>query len=115
MGAAKEHRDAAAMRREFDERLRAVHNDNYSRALFWRDLINEGHVLTFRHSPTRGTFTAGPYQSATGGYHQYAMLWTGTIPRNMRDWFGMQAWDIALRIIQHVGRQRPLMIDGEKQ
>jgi hypothetical protein len=95
--------------------LAEVRNTNDARALFWRDLINEGHVLTFRHEGTGRTFTAGPYQAATGGYRQYAMLWSGAIPRNMRDWFGMQAWDIALRIIQHVGRQRPVMVDGEKQ
>ena len=115
MGAAKEHRDIAASQRAFSDRIREVNNDNDSRALFWRDLMTEGRVLTFRHAPTRSTFTAGPYQAATGGYRQYAMLWSGAIPRNMRDWFGAQAWDIALRIIQHVGRQRPVMVDGEKQ
>jgi hypothetical protein len=114
MSARKEHRDAAAMSRAFSDQIREIQNNNDARALFWRDLMNEGHILTFKHEPTHSVFTAGKYQTATGGYKQFALLWSGAIPRNMRDWHGLQAWDIALRIIQHVGRQRPVMIDGEK-
>ena len=115
MGIAAYNRGSAAIERDIAADMAEVRNTADARALFWRDLMHEGRILTFRHAPTRSTFTAGPYQQATGGYGKYAMLWSGAIPRNMRDWFGMQAWDIALRIIQHVGRQRPVMIDGEKQ
>jgi hypothetical protein len=115
MGVAAYNRGSAAIGRDIAAGLAEVRNHIDARALFWRDLMAEGHVLTFRHGGTGGTFTAGPYQSAMGGFEQFALLWSGAIPRGMRDWFGLQAWDVAVRIVQHVGRQRPVMIDGEQQ
>lgn len=114
MGAASEHRYQAMVDRVSRESIRNVQNKNDAKAMFWRDIMTDGHVLTFRHEPTGKTFTAGKYQTAVSQYERFALLWSGAIPYRMRDWYASQAWDIALRIIQNVGRQLPIMVDGEK-
>ena len=93
--------------------MQALKDRKTDRALWWRDLINEGHVLTFRD--TRGTLTAGPYQTATGGYAKFAAVWWGRAPSAWRDVYACQAWDVALCVVEWFGRQRPILVDGERQ
>ena len=115
MGARAEQRVASATRRDFGDSLREVQNTNDARAMLWRDLMAEGHVLTFRHGGSGKTFSAGPYREATDTRGRYALLWGGPIPPRCRDWHAGRPWDIAVRIIEYVGRQRPTHIDGEQQ
>ena len=113
MGIAAYNRGSAAIAAQYADERRERLNRKTDRALWWRDLINEGHVLTFRD--TRGTLTAGPYQTATGGYAKFAAVWWGRAPSAWRDVYACQAWDVALCVVEWFGRQRPILVDGERQ
>lgn len=108
MGAAKEHRDAACSQRMFDDAQRERVNTNTAKAAWWRDLMTEGHILTFRACCGR-IVTAGRYQMATGYNPGFALL---GLPGGKE--YHDNAWGVALRIVEHCGRVKPLMIDGEK-
>ena len=111
MGAAKEHRDAAAMRKWFDDRCREKQATNINRAQLWADLMRAGHILTFRAN-NGAIFTAGSYQTATGPT-KYAQLWHRHDRAGSRDIIS-SAWHVALMAIEYCGRGRPIMIDGCK-
>lgn len=109
MGAAKENRDKAAMRRFFDEQCAERENTKICRAQLWCDLIKDGMVLTFQSG--RGLFTAGKYQTATG-QAEFALLWCKPM-RGQREILG-SAWYVALMATDYCGRGRPIMADGIK-
>jgi methylthioribose-1-phosphate isomerase len=110
MGAAKENRDRAYFQEVSNIRNREIKNTELAKAAFWRDLITEGHVLTFKMA-NGGILTAGPYLTATGPV-TYAAIQQGKHHKQER--FG-SAWGIALEIIKWCGRVRPIIIDGCKQ
>jgi len=107
MGAGAEKRWRQLLEREGEERERERVNTNVAKAQWWRDLMNQGHILTFRACCGK-IITAGRYQVATGYCSGFALL---GLP-NAKEYHD-NAWGIALRIVEHCGRVMPVMIDGE--
>ncbi len=108
MGAGSETRWVRLLHREGEERNRERVNSNVSKAQWWRDLMTEGHILTFRACSGR-IVTAGRYQVATGYDPGFALL---GLPDGKE--YHDNAWGVALRIVEYCGRVLPVMVDGEK-
>jgi len=109
MGAAKEHRDIAAAQRMFDSERKERENTNFAKAQWWRDLMQEGHILTFRTCGGK-TITAGPYRVAIPGSFSPGFAVIGLPGKEIQG----GAWGVALRVVEYCGRVKPYLIDGQK-
>jgi hypothetical protein len=110
MGAAKEHRYMSMSRRLLDAETKDTVNTKLAKAQWWRDLMNEGHILTFR-ACCGSTITAGMYQVAVATDYNPGFALLG-LPGG-KEYHG-DAWGIALRIVEYCGRVLPILIDGER-
>jgi hypothetical protein len=110
MGVAKENRDRARVQMESSIRNREIQNTELAKAAFWRDLIQAGHVLTFRMA-NGGLLTAGPHRTATGPATFAAIQQS---KHHKGETYG-SAWGVALDVIKWCGRARPMIIDGSRQ
>lgn len=105
MGAAQHRRGSRLISRSTDEAASGKRATNEARALLWRSMLDRGCTLTFKANDG-GIITAGPYQSAVPERRrEYAMFrYGGHMAREHHD----SAWGIALRIVENVGRKKPI-------
>jgi len=102
MSVKAEHRYQAMLDRQSQERFNAVANNEIAKAGLWRDLMKQGHILTFKACNGR-TITAGPYQTATGYHPGFALL-------GLKEEFHDSALGIAWKILSFCGRVKPIQI-----
>jgi hypothetical protein len=112
MGVAKENRDRARTYRASEIRNAEIRNTEMAKATFWRDLIQDGHILTFRMA-NGGTLTVGPYKTAVQPVApRYAAIQQS---KYHHDIYEGNAWGVALYAIRYCGRVRPYIVDGVRQ